>query len=388
MKIAITFGFFLPVPPARGGATEKIWHALAARLAAHGHEVHAYSRDWPGWPAHETIDGVRHHRLPGRDHTSRLWLNLLHDLRWSLRLRRALPADALVISHNISLPWLLTLAPPRHRAPVAVALGRMPKGQVKLYRRVDRVYAFSEAVRSAALAQCPALSRSLRVVPNAIDLTAFSAPASPRPDSTRLRIGYVGRIHPEKGLDLLAAAARILAGDATLPPWSLSLVGPSAVAEGGVGPAWLEQLRATLPRETARAQVTILPPVWDAAALAAHYRSLDVFCYPSLADKGETFGVSVVEAMAAGAVPVVSDLDCFRDFATDGVNALVFPRRASDAAARLANQIATLLRDSALRARLSASARDSARRFDYDAVATTLEADLATLPPRPQARYS
>ena len=89
MKIALSFGFFLPVPPARGGATEKIWHALGRRLAARGHEVVAFTRTWPGWPDHEEIDGLRYHRLPGRDHTTKLWLNLLLDLRWSLRVRRA-----------------------------------------------------------------------------------------------------------------------------------------------------------------------------------------------------------------------------------------------------------------------------------------------------------
>ena len=48
MKINIATGFFLPVPPAAGGATEKIWHRLAQVFAAAGHEVTFISRTWPG----------------------------------------------------------------------------------------------------------------------------------------------------------------------------------------------------------------------------------------------------------------------------------------------------------------------------------------------------
>lgn len=379
MKIAITFGFFLPVPPARGGATEKIWHALGRRLAARGHEVHAYSRAWPGWPDEEIIDGVHHHRIPGADHTTRLWLNLLLDLRWSIRLRRALPPDAVVISHNISLPWLLTLVPPRRRTPVLSVIGRMPKGQVLLYRRVPRIYALSEAVRAAVLRQCPALGSAVRVLSNAIDLRAFSSPRARPAEGSPVRIGYVGRLHPEKGLFLLAEAARQLALDPSLPPWRLTLVGPSAISEGGGGEDWLARLRALLPAPGPGCAVEILPPIWDQESLAAHYRELDIFCYPSLADQGETFGVSAVEAMAAGAVPVLSDLACFRDFARPNENALIFNRADPDAARQLADRIATLLRDSDLRARLADSARETARRFDYDSVANELDADLATL---------
>lgn len=377
MKIAISFGAFLPVPPLRGGATEKIWSNYAVRLAARGHEVMAVSRRWPGLPDEELRKGVRHIRLPGRDHYPRLWQNLLLDLRWSLRVRRVLPSDAIVVSHNVSLPWLLTLAPPFHRSPVAVALGRMPKGQVKLYRRVRRVYAMSTAVRDATLAQAPALAAAVRVVPNAIDLATLSG--ARLESGSSVRIGYIGRLHPEKGLELLAAATRILSTRHHLPRWRLDLVGPSAIAEGGGGQPWLDHLRTTFPPDNARHSVAIHPPVWDPAALAARYRDLDICCYPSLAEQGETFGVSALEAMAAGAVPVLSGLACFRDFARHEENALVFDHRTHDSDSRLADQLDRLIQDSALRTSLATSARHTAGDYDYDTIVAKLEADLATL---------
>lgn len=379
MKIAISFGAFLPVPPLRGGATEKIWTAYASRLAGRGHEVITYSRQWPGLARDAVIDGVRHIRLPGHDHYRRLWQNLLLDLRWSMRVRRALPSDAVVISHNIALPWLLTALPHRHQAPVTVTLGRMPKGQLRFYRRVKRIYAFSEAVRVAAQMQCPAISPLIRVIPNAIEVSAFSAPARTVNPNGPITIGYIGRLHPEKGLELLAHAACKLTQIQDLPAWRLVLTGPSDVSTGGGGEAWLKRLRSILPSSTPKAAVEILPPVWNATELAERYRQIDIFCYPSLSQQGETFGVSALEAMAAGAVPVLSNLECFRDFARDAENALIFNRSASDPAAELADKIALLLRDPQLRGTLATRGRDRARDFDYDAVVTALETDLATL---------
>ena len=48
MKLTIVMGFFLPVPPVQGGATEKSWDRLATLLAERGHEVTVISRRWPG----------------------------------------------------------------------------------------------------------------------------------------------------------------------------------------------------------------------------------------------------------------------------------------------------------------------------------------------------
>jgi len=60
--------------------------------------------------------------------------------------------------------------------------------------------------------------------------------------------------------------------------------------------------------------------------------------------------------MACGAVPIVSDLACFRDFITPGVNGLVFNHRAADPAAQLANAFLDLAADPGQRAALSQSA--------------------------------
>jgi glycosyltransferase involved in cell wall biosynthesis len=124
---------------------------------------------------------------------------------------------------------------------------------------------------------------------------------------------------------------------------------------------------------------SLLNPQFNDRTLAGVYQQIGIFCYPSLAEKGETFGVAIVEAMAAGAVPVVSQLDCFADFMRDGENGLVFDHRAPDAAARLAAALIRLVREPVLRRRLANTARTTARTYDYPAYADVLLADFAQL---------
>ena len=56
-----------------------------------------------------------------------------------------------------------------------------------------------------------------------------------------LTILYVGRVHPEKGLDILVSAFRVVA--AKVPRSRLKIVGPTAEAQGGGGGGWLESLK-------------------------------------------------------------------------------------------------------------------------------------------------
>jgi glycosyltransferase involved in cell wall biosynthesis len=380
MRITIAMGFFLPVPPLAGGATEKTWQGLAREFAARGHEVTVISRRWPGLPPVEVCQGVRHLRLRGHAHTSSLPYNLWLDLLWSRRVGCALPPADVTIVNCVALPvWLGWFRGGTGR--LVVMPGRIPKGQFRLYRRLDRVLAVSSVVRDAVIAENPRLAPRLRVFGYPIDWTGLAG--SPRTTTVGdpVTIGYVGRLHREKGLDLLVAAAAQLAARKDLPAWRLLLCGPSDVARGGSGAEFAADLDRQLGAALPPGRFRRLDPEFSEEGLAAIYRQIDVFCYPSLSVHGETFGVAVTEAMAAGAVPVVSSLKSFADFVHSGQNGIVFDQAASDAAARLANALAGLLGDSALRARLAASARASTRNYDFPWLAERLLEDFSTLLP-------
>jgi phosphatidylinositol alpha-mannosyltransferase len=95
---------------------------------------------------------------------------------------------------------------------------------------------------------------------------------------------------------------------------------------------------------------------------AAALRSVDVFCAPNLG--GESFGMVLTEAMAAGAPVVASDLESFRRVL--GSAGVLVPTGDEDA---LAGALRGLLADPARRAALSAAGRERAARFDWSVVA-------------------
>ena len=98
---------------------------------------------------------------------------------------------------------------------------------------------------------------------------------------------------------------------------------------------------------------------------AARMRGCTVYCSPSV--RGESFGMVLLEAMAAGCALVASDLDGHRNVATDGVDALLAP--VGDPAA-LAKALRRVLEDPGLRAELVAGGR---RRADQLSMARLAE---------------
>ncbi len=375
MRITITMGFFLPVPPVAGGAMEKAWFRLGREFAAAGHAVTLLSRRWPGFPSRERLDGVEMIRVPGFDHTRNLPLNLLLDGLWGLRLLRHLPDADIIACNNVTLPihlpWLR-----RRAGRVVVVLGRMPKGNIPFYRGVARLVATSQAVAEQVARESRALAGRTRIFPNPMDWELHARASAQRGDP--VIIGYMGRLHPEKGLETLLRAAVRLKAEPDLPAWRLVLRGPADVRHGGGGEGYVRGLEEAFdPRLGPR--LVWEPPVFAEAALAPCYGALDLFCYPSLAARGEGLSVAPLEAMAAGAVPVLSRLDCYRDVLREGVNGFAFDHTRADADTELAALLARLIRDGALRRTVGAQAQADVRRFDYKVVARDLLDDFGRL---------
>jgi glycosyltransferase involved in cell wall biosynthesis len=324
MRINILQGPFLPVPPLRGGAVGKMWFHLESEFAARGHQVTHVSRLCDGLPAREERHNVQHLRVRGADQSRSLARNLLHDFFYAWRAARVAPDADITITNTF---WAPALLGPRHGA-IYVDVQRMPKGQLRLYGRAARLRANSSAVREAIVAEAPALATRVRVIPNPLPYASQPAVVWKKKERT---MAFVGRLHPEKGIELLLEAWGRGQTSGRLRGWQLELVGPVKTGEGGGGEAWLRALKGRFPL----ADVVWHEPIYDEAALAGVYERASVFVYPSIAEKGETFGVAVLEAMSWGAVPVVSDLACFRDFVEPGRNGWAFNHRGDDAVSGL-----------------------------------------------------
>ena len=380
MKITIATGPIFPVPAVRGGAVQRLWEGLAREFAKRGHEVTIFAREFPGQAGEETVEGIRYVRQGGYAQSTSIKRDLLQCLLYALKVAPYVPAGDVVVTNDFWLPAVLPWMRPS-AGKVIPCLQRFPKKQGALYGKSAALAAVSRAVADAVKQQSPSVADKVVVVPNAID-EAFLKRSVQREagsmekgaDGARpVRILYVGRIHPEKGLGLLASALRLLAArdQKTKRPkdedseWECVLVGPVKQSEGGGGEAFAGKLQ----RELEGLPVRFDPPVYDPSALVGVYDEADVFVYPSVAESGESFGIAPLEAMARGVAPVVSDLAVFRDYLEPGVNGLVFDHRAADAPQQLAEALRDLIRAKDLRLQMSVLARQTAERFSPAAVA-------------------
>ena len=368
MRITIVQGPFLPVPAILGGAVEKVWFSLGQEFVRQGHEVVHLSRAHPQLPARETIGGVRHERLSGFASPSSFPRRLLCDFWYSQRILRRLPPADILVTNTF---WLPALSRRRSRGLPYVHVARYPKGQLKLYRRAI-LQTVSAPIRDAILAEEPGAAERTRVIAYPL-ADRYLLPSIAAGEKTLL---YVGRVHPEKGVRLLIEAFALLPLELR-SQWRLKIVGPWETAYGGGGESHFAELKAAAAPVAER--VEFVGRVFDEAKLIEHYRTARVFVYPSLAEKGETFGLAALEAMAAGCAPVVSGLACFQDFITAGENGLIFNHRAPSPAESLAQTLSRLLPDYESTARIRQAAWTTARGYTLPHIAGLFLDDFAKL---------
>lgn len=366
MKITVIQGAFFPVPPIMGGAVEKMWYLLGQKFAARSHEVVHVSKKCAELPDYELVQGVTYVRVGGYESpANRIFYKLL-DCIYTFRAIRAVPDDTDVVVTNTF--WAPLLLPLFRSARIYVDVARMPKGQMRLYRAAARLRANSTPVAKAISKELTA-NRQFQVgmIPNPLPYNATDSVDLSRKDHSIL---FCGRIHPEKGLELLSKAASALPSG-----WTLSIVGPWQTAAGGGGAAYLKAMMSHFDAS----KVRFIEPIYDIEKLNLLYKAAAIFVYPSVAEKGETFGLAPLEAMAWGAVPVVSDLACFKDFIVDGENGLIFNHRCHDASEKVAECISRLIDDPALRSRLGEQAIKVRTTHSPDAIADLFLADFARM---------
>jgi len=161
-------------------------------------------------------------------------------------------------------------------------------GERYAMRNTDYALAGTAAAADVLRAKCYA--GPLAVIPQFGTSPDIFQPAASRPER-QFTIGYIGRIVPEKGLQILLRAAALLEGD-----WRLRLVG------GGSAREEMEALARSLGIGNRIAFIGQLP----STDLPAEYHKLDALVLPSLTRPNwkEQFGRVLVEAMAGG-VPVI-----------------------------------------------------------------------------------
>ncbi len=189
------------------------------------------------------------------------------------------------------------------------------------------------------------------ILPPAIDLSAWRAASETAvAPNESLRVVYMGRLEARKGVNVLLDAWQKV--QTHLPDAELIIAGDGDEA-------------STLHQQASRLGLTNLnfrPPP-DTPTAQALIASADVFAAPAL--HGESFGLVLIEAMAAGALPVAAANDGFSTVMTGAGRDLLVPP--GDATA-LADKMLWLARDAETRTTLSRWATEHAERFDVATV--------------------
>jgi phosphatidylinositol alpha-mannosyltransferase len=348
----VRIGIVTPYDLSHEGGVNRHAAALARALAAEGHEALVLGPASGEVP--EGCHGVRG-VVPLRANGSVARIGLLADARvtWGWLESRGVE---LVHVHEPIVPgpgrhavaWAA-----RHRRPVVATFHANAERELPVQTLLRRVVASAIGRIDHGIAvsrQAKAFSRAVyrgrtAVVPNGVDLGRFAAAlaeAPARAPHPRPRVLFVGRFgEPRKGLGALLEAAAIL--ERTGRAVEVRVVGAG-------------------PRERfERPGVTFAGRLGD-LELAAAYRDADLFCAPSLG--GESFGMVLVEAMAAGCPVVASDIPGYAEAARGA--ALLAP---PGDPARLADALWRAATEPSLRERLSERGRARAATLSWTRVA-------------------
>jgi phosphatidylinositol alpha-mannosyltransferase len=297
---------------------------------------------------------------------------------WSRRaVRHALATFGpdVVHAHQPMAPSTALWATLEARAPV-VGTFHSGAGRARLYdlaAPVLRRAAARLAVRIAVSERAAAFERErigggFEVIPNGVEVARW-ADATPADLGPGRKLLFVGRLDARKGFPVAVAAfERLTAGRDDL---RLVVVGD--------GP---ERAAADALPTMLRARVTMLGAVPNVELPPIH-AACDVYLGPSTG--GESFGIVLIEAMAAGLPVVASDTPGYDEVVTDGLDGSLVPP--SDPGA-LAAAAARVLDDPALAARLAGAGRVRAASFDWSEVIGRIEDayDRALAAPAPKLR--
>ncbi len=215
--------------------------------------------------------------------------------------------------------------------------------------RAAAIITLTERLRALLLEEGAKPGR-VHVIPSGFREWEYAAGpvADPFPAAGRPRVGFVGRLAPQKDVGTLVRAAALLEG-------------PARVVLTGDGPD-----RAALEAEVARRELqdrVLFTGFVPHARVASVLEHTDVLVLPS---RYEELGSVLLEAIRAGVPIVASDTGGIPEVVRDGENGLLCPP--GDAAA-FAAALDALLADASLRRRMGAAGRARSHGFSWDALA-------------------
>ncbi len=336
MKVGVVCPYDLGSP----GGVQQLTSELCQQLRRAGHEV-AYvgagKAVFDGGPGRDDVTVPVGRPISIRSNQSRVPLTVAPaSVR---RVQRALAQVDVVHLHEPMMPLVGWTALRTSKPLVATFHADAPRWVAPAYRMTPGLRrrmgdAVLTAVSTTAAASVPGSWGEVDIIPNAVDTTAFQSGSG----RVMRRVVFLGRDDPRKGLDLLLKAWSQVRAEHS----DSELVVIGAERKGDIDGV---EFRGRVSEGEKRRVLG------TSAVLAA----------PNTG--GESFGIVLIEAQAAGCAIVASDLPGFREVARDSV-VFVPP---GDVLA-LATALSALLGDEAELRRLSESGRQNAARYDWSVV--------------------
>jgi len=344
------------------GGVQSHVRDLAETLIAAGHRVSVLApgdEDAPGRPDYVVAAG-KAVPIPYNGSVARLQFGLVS----ASRVRRWLKQGSFDVVHvhepappSLSLLTVLLADVPLvatfHAAASRSRFLAMFDGVVQaVLERLSGRIAVSQAARKLIVEH---LGADAVVIPNGVAVAHFAGaeplPGYPRDPGLGGTLGFIGRYdEPRKGMSILLEAMQQLV--LHRPGVQLLVAGKGDEAAFTAGlPAGLAD------------NVTLLGLLSEADK-ASLLRSVDAYVAPNTG--GESFGIILLEAMAAGTAIVASDLQAFRLVLEDGRCGLLFGNRD---VAELARSLDRVLADPDLRGQLTQASAEVVRPYDWGVVA-------------------
>jgi len=263
--------------------------------------------------------------------------------------------DESLIEDDFVTPAGRPVAIPYNGAVARVLFGPVAASRVRQWissGEFDVLHLHEPAIPSLSLLACSIAEGPLvgTFIPNGIS-TDFFHKAQANPEWKKpLSIGFIGRFsEPRKGLGILLEALPNIAR--IFPHFKVLIAGPG---EG------IEAMQSVNP--ALRNHLQFLGRINDEEK-AAFLKSLDIYVAPNTG--GESFGIILTEAMAAGVPIVASNIPAFRSLLDEGRYGRLFENENSE---QLATSIIELLRKPELRADFTRKGLERAERFDWSQV--------------------
>jgi glycosyltransferase involved in cell wall biosynthesis len=232
--------------------------------------------------------------------------------------------------------------------------------EARTYRIADKIVAVSEDTRSVLVDRYRIASEKVVVIPNGVDRQRFHplAHVERMPGS----LLYVGRVDKRKGIDFLIESI----------PLVLKRNPRVKLYVGGTGPH-LGACKQLVKMHRLEGHVEFLGRIPE-EKLNEWYNRAVCLVVPS---RFEGFGLTVVEAMAAGTSVVATRVDGLRALIRDGVNGYLVDYGSRE---ELSGRIASVLEDPEIQRTFSQKGREMvAGRYDWDVVASRISAELDRL---------